>query len=151
MTGGQLDAAWVRADALLPSWSVMTMRLPNRGNMPVSFTITDGRSWNAFARSTLTLDASSGEVRQWSPYANGSLGQKARGWFRFAHTGELFGIVGQVIAGIGCAGGVVLVWTGLSLAVRRLFNWKLWGRLRVPRGVGGRPDLADAPTAAVPD
>jgi uncharacterized iron-regulated membrane protein len=119
--------------------------------MPVSFTISDGGSWNAFARSTLTLDAATSEVRQWQPYTNSSLGQKARGWFRFAHTGELFGIVGQIVAGLGCAGGVALVWTGLSLALRRLFNWKLWSRVGVPRGVPGRPDLAEAPTAAVPD
>src|SRR6185295_11600284 len=103
--------------------------LPNRGNMPVSFTITDGRSWNAFARSTLTVDAATSEVRQWQPYEKGTLGQKARGWFRFAHTGELFGVTGQVIAGIGCAGGVVLVWTGLSLAIRRFFNWRLGSRV----------------------
>jgi uncharacterized iron-regulated membrane protein len=151
MTAEQVDGSWAKAEALMPSWSVMTMRLPNQRNVPVSFTITDARSWNAFARSTLTLDTASGQVRQWQPYANSSLGQKARGWFRFAHTGELFGIVGQVIAGIGCAGGVVLVWTGLSLVLRRLFNWKLWSRLRVPRPVPGRPDLADVPTAAVPE
>ena len=133
LTTRQLDAAWAHADALMPSWSLMTMRLPNRGNLPIAFTISDGRSWNAFARSTLTLDASSGEVRQWQPYASNSLGQKARGWFRFAHTGELFGVAGQLVAGIGCAGGVVLVWTGLSLAIRRFFNWRLGGRVRAEK------------------
>ena len=112
------------------------MRLPNRDGMPVSFTITDGRSWNAFARSQLTVDAANGDVRQWQPYESSSLGQKARGWFRFAHTGELAGIPGQVIAGIACAGGVVLVWTGLSLALRRLFNWRLW------RSFGGARERA---------
>ena len=114
------------------------MRLPNREGMPVSFTITDGRSWNAFARSQLTVDAGSGDVRQWQPYESSSLGQKARGWFRFGHTGELAGIPGQVIAGLGCTGGVVLVWTGLSLALRRLFNWRLW------RSLGGACERAAA-------
>lgn len=57
-----------------------------------------------------------------------SLGQKIRGWLRFAHTGELGGLPGQLIAGIGCFGGVFLVYTGLSLAVRRLWNWSLWTR-----------------------
>jgi uncharacterized iron-regulated membrane protein len=112
LTAEQLDRAWAHADSLMPSWSVMTMRLPNREGMPVSFTITDGRSWNAFARSQLTVDAATGDVGQWQPYESSSLGQKARGWFRFAHTGELAGITGQLVAGIACAGGVVLVWTG---------------------------------------
>ena len=66
---------------------------------------------------------------QWQPYENNSLGQKVRGWLRFAHTGELGGLVGQVVAGAGCLGGVFLVYTGLSLALRRLLNWALWTRL----------------------
>jgi uncharacterized iron-regulated membrane protein len=49
---------------------------------------------------------------------------------RFAHTGELGGVTGQIIAGMGCLGGVVLVCTGLSLAVRRLWNWSLWTQWR---------------------
>jgi hypothetical protein len=35
---------------------------------------------------------------------------------RFAHTGELFGLVGQTVAGIASAGGALLVWTGFALA-----------------------------------
>ncbi len=53
---------------------------------------------------------------------------KARGWLRFAHTGELGGLTGQIIAGIGCLGGVFLVYTGFALAVRRLVNWSIWKR-----------------------
>jgi uncharacterized iron-regulated membrane protein len=147
LTAEQLDRAWARADSLMPSWSVMTMRLPNREGMPVSFTITDSRSWNAFARSQLTVDAATGDVGQWQPYESSSLGQKARGWFRFAHTGELAGITGQLIAGIACAGGVVLAWTGLSLALRRLFNWRVWRRLGAQRPVVLPTDRADATTA----
>src|SRR5262245_55878918 len=132
LTAEQIDRAWTRADALMPTWSVMTVRLPNQGSGAISFTISDRRSWNVFARSQLTVDTASGEVRQWQPYENFSLGQKARGWFRFAHTGELAGITGQLIAGVACAGGVALVWTGLSLALRRLVNWRLWIRLGTP-------------------
>jgi uncharacterized iron-regulated membrane protein len=96
----------------------------------VTFSISDGASWNRFARSQLTVDAASGEVRQWQAYQDASLGQRARGWLRFAHTGELAGLAGQIATGIGCVGGVMLVWTGLALAVRRLLNWKI--RARVP-------------------
>jgi uncharacterized iron-regulated membrane protein len=85
----------------------------------VTFTITDASHWSKFARSQLVLDARTGAIVQWEPYASTSLGQKARGWFRFAHTGELAGWLGQLIAGIASAGGAVLVWTGLSLALRR--------------------------------
>ena len=74
------------------------MRLPDRRSAPVSFTLTDTRSWNAFARSQLTLDASSGEVTRWERYDETTRGQKWRGWVRFGHTGELGGITGQTLA-----------------------------------------------------
>ena len=90
------------------------------GGVGVPFTITDGAHWNAFARSNLTLNGSSGEVVQWQPYDQGSLGQKARGWLRFAHTGELGGLPGQVVAGLGCLAGLALAW-----ASRPLMTW-LW-------------------------
>jgi uncharacterized iron-regulated membrane protein len=92
------------------------------------FTITNGANWNAFARSSLTLNSATGDVVQWQPYEETNLGQKVRGWLRFAHTGELGGLTGQIIAGVGCLGGVFLVCTGLSLAFRRLWNWSLWKR-----------------------
>jgi uncharacterized iron-regulated membrane protein len=124
-----LDRIWAQAERQVPTWSLLSMRLPTREGDPVAFTITDGAHWNPFARSNLTLNGASGEVIQWQPYADGSRGQKLRGWLRFAHTGELGGLPGQIVAGIGCLGGVFLVCTGLSLAFRRLWNWSLWKRL----------------------
>ena len=127
----QIDGAWARAEQQLPTWRTITARLPIRPGAPVTFSISDGASWNRFARSQLTVDNASGEVRQWQAYQEASLGQRARGWLRFAHTGELAGLAGQIVAGIGCVGGVMLVWTGLALALRRLLNWKIWARVPV--------------------
>ncbi len=129
----ELDRIWTRAEAQVPSWSLLTMRLPGRDGAPVAFTITDGANWNAFARSNLTLNGASGAVVEFQPYENNNLGQKIRGWLRFAHTGELGGLPGQILAGLGCLGGVFLVYTGLALAWRRLWNWSLWGRLGLGR------------------
>ena len=119
-----LDALWARAGDAMPTWNSIVMRLPARSGGPVSFTITDAAHWNRFARSTLTLDGATGDVVRWEPYADTSLGQKVRGWLRFAHTGELGGIVAQVIAGLACLGGAFLVWTGISLALRRFLVWR---------------------------
>jgi uncharacterized iron-regulated membrane protein len=129
------DQLLARAQQELPSWQTVTMRLPERPQAPVSFTMNDARHWNAFARSQLTLDASTGDVVRWEPYGEQSRGQKWRGWVRFGHTGELGGVVGQSLAGIACLGGVVLVWTGFALAFRRLVGWRLWRRLAAPRRV----------------
>ena len=134
-----LDNLWARAEQQLPTWQTVTMRLPERPRAPVSFTMNDARHWNAFARSQLTLDAATGDIVRWEPYAESSRGQKWRGWVRFGHTGELGGIVGQSLAGIACLGGVVLVWTGFALAFRRLVGWRLWRRLAAPRRVRSAP------------
>jgi uncharacterized iron-regulated membrane protein len=153
----ELDRIWARAEAQVPTWSILTMRLPAREGAPVSFTITDGANWNAFARSTLTVNSATAEVVQWQPYEGNSLGQKVRGWLRFAHTGELGRLPGQLVAGVGSLGGVFLVFTGLSLAFRRLWNWTLWTRVgastpRRPRTVsptlpspGAREPALDSP------
>ena len=114
-----LDVLQARAVEAMPTWRTLAIRLSARPNGPVSVTMSDAARWNKFARSTLTLDAATGDVVRWEPYADTSLGQKVRGWLRFAHTGELGGLAGQTLAGLACAGGAFLVWTGLALALRR--------------------------------
>jgi uncharacterized iron-regulated membrane protein len=102
----------------------MIIRLPPRAGGPVAFSMSDRNYWNSFARSTLTLDGATGADVRWEPYAASSRGQKVRGWMRFAHTGELGGLTGEFVAGLASAGGAFLVWTGISLALRRLAAWR---------------------------
>jgi uncharacterized iron-regulated membrane protein len=124
-----LDALWSRAEEQVPAWRTITARLSARAGAPAAFTIVDGRSWNAFARSQLTVDAATAKVSRWEPYEASSRGQQWRGWVRFGHTGELGGLPGQIVAGLASAGGAVLVWTGLALAFRRLLAWRRsWSR-----------------------
>jgi uncharacterized iron-regulated membrane protein len=98
----------------------MTVRFAPGAARPLSLSLVDGSYWNAYARSTLTVDAATGAALRWDPYTAQTRGQKWRGWIRFAHTGELGGVMAQGVAGVACVGGVFLVWTGLSLALRRL-------------------------------
>jgi uncharacterized iron-regulated membrane protein len=113
-----------RAEQKLPTWRTMIVRLPARAGGPVSLSMSDRAYWNSFARSTLTLDGTSGAEIRWEPYDKNSLGQKVRGWLRFAHTGELGGLPGEALAGLASAGGAFLVWTGVSLALRRFAAWR---------------------------
>lgn len=116
----RVDAAWTIAEAQLPTWLTIALRIQGRADGPLSFTITDAAHWNRFARSQLTISGTTGEVVRWEPYSDISRGQRWRGWARFLHTGELGGLAGQVLAGLASAGAVLLVWTGMSLAIRRL-------------------------------
>jgi uncharacterized iron-regulated membrane protein len=76
------------------------------------------------ATSRLSLDPFSGEVLQRSGFADQSAGARLRGWLRFLHTGEALGLPGQLAAAVASMGAVVLVWTGLALAWRRLLRAK---------------------------
>ena len=129
-----IDELWRVAEEHLPTWRTMALRFPPRGSR-IDATMTDTRSWNAFARSQIAFDARTGEVIEWQPYEQSSLGQKVRGWLRYAHTGELGGWPAQFLAGLASLGGVVLVATGLALACRRLWAYV-------------RPRQADAPIRA---
>jgi uncharacterized iron-regulated membrane protein len=117
-----LDAMWALAEQKSPSWKSISLRLPVEKNSAV-FTIDEGIYWNIFGRSTLTVDASTAAVAKWDPYGQRNTGQRLRSWFRFTHTGETGGVVGQIIGFLACIGGAFLVWTGFSLAFRRFGKW----------------------------
>ncbi len=51
-----------------------------------------------------------------------SRGFKVRRWLRYAHTGEVYGVIGQSIAGAVSAGAAVMVWTGVAMSWRRFFG-----------------------------
>lgn len=117
-----LNAAWDRAEAQAPEWRSISLRLPITKDSAV-FTIDEGVYWNMFGRSTLTVDVPTAAVSKWEPYGERNSAQQLRSWFRFTHTGETGGIVGQIIGFIACVGGAFLVWTGFSLVFRRFGNW----------------------------
>jgi uncharacterized iron-regulated membrane protein len=121
VTPENLDAIWIAAENQAASWRSISLRLP--AEKQAVFTINEGKSWNIFGRSTLTLDAATGEVAKWEPYSEQNAGRQLRSWFRFTHTGETGGIVGQFVGFIACVGGAFLVWTGFSLVLRRFRNW----------------------------
>ncbi|MGI9054363.1 MAG: PepSY domain-containing protein, partial [Pyrinomonadaceae bacterium] len=101
----------------------ISLRLPITNDSAV-FTIDEGIYRNKFGRSTLTIDAKTSEVSKWESYGEQNAGRQLRSWARFTHTGETFGIIGQFIAFLSCVGGAFLVWTGISLALRRFQNWR---------------------------
>ncbi|MDQ4120531.1 MAG: PepSY domain-containing protein [Acidobacteriota bacterium] len=110
-----------RAEQQAPGWKSIALRLPI--SETAVFTVDEGKYLNKFGRSTLTLNANTAETIKWESYGEQNAGRQLRSWMRFTHTGESFGIVGQIIAFIGCLGGSLLVWTGLALALRRFRGW----------------------------
>ncbi|HEY0659283.1 MAG TPA: PepSY-associated TM helix domain-containing protein [Pyrinomonadaceae bacterium] len=116
-----LNEIWAKAENQT-SWKSISLRLPVTKDSAV-FTIDEGIYWNIFARSTLTIDTRNAEIAKWESYGEQNSARQLRSWFRFTHTGETGGIVGQFIGFLACVGGAFLVWTGFSLVLRRFRAW----------------------------
>jgi uncharacterized iron-regulated membrane protein len=123
-----LNAAWAVAEAHVPGWRSINVRLPQSGRAPLVFAIDRGDGGQPQLRSTLTVDRASSQIVSDETFATQGPGRRLRSLSRFAHTGEVLGIPGQTIAGVATAGAVFLVWTGLALAWRR---WRAWTKRRV--------------------
>jgi uncharacterized iron-regulated membrane protein len=115
-----LDALFERAATQVEDWKTITVTLPADDAATVSFAIDRGNGGQPQRRHNLTLDAMTGSVASWDPFDSQSPGRQARSWVRFLHTGEALGIVGQTVAGIVSLTSVIMVYTGLALAWRRL-------------------------------
>lgn len=114
-----------------PQWQTLSLALPTEPALERNISIDEGNGGMPQKRHSLSINAYNGETVQWSPFSSQSAGRQARSWVRFLHTGEALGVVGQTVAGLASAAGVLMVWTGLALAYRRFIAWRK--RLRKAR------------------
>ena len=120
----ELNLLCARAESKVPVWQTISLRLPTAADTNATFTIDAGEGGRPDHRAQLALRRSSGDEVRWEPFSSNSRGRRWRVWMRFTHTGEAFGVLGQAIAGVASLGGVFLVYTGISLALRRFFAWR---------------------------
>jgi len=112
------------AEQKVANWKTISLRLPMATDVVAVFSIDAGNGGQPSKRSQLTLDRKTGAETKWETFGSYSRGRQWRAWMRFAHTGEVYGIQGQAVAAMASLGGVFLVYTGISLALRRLFAWR---------------------------
>jgi uncharacterized iron-regulated membrane protein len=93
---------------------------PDAPKFEVAATVSTARALRPDRRATVTLDAATAAVVKRQGYADLDAGRRARGWARFLHTGEAFGVAGQTVAMLVSLAGAGLVMTGLALTLRRL-------------------------------
>ena len=140
-----LEPLLKRAEQQVEGWRSINMQVTTKPEAPVAFSIDRGNGGQPHLRGQLTLDRATGEVVRWEPFSNNSKGRRLRSWFRFAHTGEVYGLVGQTVAGLVSLGGAFLVYTGLSLAWRRFYVWNgRRGRSSAALGIHTTAEGADA-------
>lgn len=104
---------------LMPDWKVVTAQVPATGAKTASVTLDRGNGGQPHLRATVQFTAVTGAIAKYEPFDSLSTGRRARGVLRFAHTGEVLGTTGQSIAGLASLASVIMVVTGISLALRR--------------------------------
>ena len=132
-----LNGLLTRAAQQDRGWQTINVRIPDSSRAPVAFAIDRGDGGQPQLRSTLTLDRA-GAVVNYETFSSQTPGRRLRSLMRFAHTGEVLGLPGQTIAGLATGGSVVLVWTGIALALRRGRAW-IGRRARAAAGSPARP------------
>ena len=118
----ELQAIAASAVVETPDWQTATIRLPVAAGDPIAVAVDRGTGRQPSKTEDLLFDRATGELVGREGYPTFSRGQKIRRWLRFAHTGEVYGGVGQSIAGVVSLGVAVMVWTGLAMSWRRFFG-----------------------------
>ena len=104
----------------VPAWRTITLNVARGANAPVQVMVDAGTGGQPQKRTQYLLNRDTGAVLRTTKFTNGTMGQRLRSFVRFGHTGEWGGLAGQLIAAIASLAACVLVYTGLSLSIRRL-------------------------------
>ncbi|MEZ6001314.1 PepSY-associated TM helix domain-containing protein [Hyphomonas sp.] len=119
-----LDPLVAQATGNFKNWRRVTITLPQPEAATLDLSIDWGNGTQASKKRSVTV-ARDGSGLIGAPVGDtSSPAQKARRWMRFVHTGEVYGFLGQTLAGLASIAGIVLVYTGISLAIRRLIRMK---------------------------
>lgn len=116
-----MEQAWRTAQALSPHPREALLHLPLKAKSPVEIFMIAADAPHANARTYLYLDAYSGHVLRFTPYARMGLGGKIYFWTLSIHTGEVGGIFGQFLLFLGALSVPVLAYTGVGSYLRRRF------------------------------
>lgn len=114
------DRLFTAAKTLQSDWRTITLSMTRGASTPVAATVDTGTGGQPQKRTQYLLNRQTGAVVKATTFADGSLGQRLRTFIRFGHTGEYGGLPGQAVAAIASLAACILVYTGLSLSVRRL-------------------------------
>ncbi len=117
-----LQALAAKAVAGTPGWRTITISLPESTRDPVVVAVDRGNGRQPSKSEDLLFDRATGELVGRGGYPTFSPGFKVRRWLRYAHTGEVYGVIGQSIAGAVSLGAAVMVWTGVAMSWRRFFG-----------------------------
>ena len=105
-----------------PNPREVLIHLAYKASDPLEIYIIAADAPHANARSYLYLDAHDGHVLEFTPYSEMGRGSRLYYWMLSVHTGEVGGVLGQLILCLGAIGALVLGFTGIRTWYRRRKN-----------------------------
>ncbi|MCM2679253.1 PepSY-associated TM helix domain-containing protein [Echinimonas agarilytica] len=119
----QLDAV----KQAFPQWQTIQFSLSNRNEGVSVYQVDYGNGGEPQKRFSVALNTSNANVLETQSFEQLSDYRKVRSYIRFLHTGEIYGLVGQTLAGIASLLACLLVYTGIML------SWTRWKNSRKKR------------------
>jgi len=104
----------------VPEWKSITVDVPRGDARMLNLSVDTSIGGQPEKSRQLVMNRETGRIDAVKRFSDNVAGRRLRAYARFVHTGEEFGVAGEVIAALASLGAVVLVWTGLSMALRRL-------------------------------
>ncbi len=117
VVGSGLAGALGAAGARVPGWRSILLAVPRPDDGQIRAEVRTGRAGQPQKASVVMLDRGSGAVLSVKSFRDESPGHRAQEFLRYAHTGEYWGLAGQVLAGVFAFATVLMVWTGFSVAL----------------------------------
>lgn len=115
-----LDRAASVAKQADQQWNTITIPIPKNREKTLAVASDRSSGGRPDQVTRLIINCQTGLLIKEIGFADLDTGQKLRAYSRFLHTGEEFGMIGQTIAMLASLGALFLVWTGFSMAWRRL-------------------------------
>lgn len=117
-----LEKRFDAAENVVSSWKTITFSASTNLAEPTKFDIDFGNGAQPHLRRQVIVSRSGAVTEELNTFSQRSPGTQARLVIRFLHTGEVLGLVGQTLAGLGSIATLFLVWSGLALSYRRLIR-----------------------------
>jgi uncharacterized iron-regulated membrane protein len=102
-----------------PRWKKINFSVSRIPETIQTFTIDMGNGGEPQKRKTVLVNTINGNVVAVQGFDDYSTYRKIRSYIRFLHTGEVYGLIGQTLAGIASLLACLLVYTGVMMSLRR--------------------------------
>jgi uncharacterized iron-regulated membrane protein len=107
------------AERQAPGWRILRVAMPNPSDRTIAISIDFLDNGRSDQTAEMIVDRHTGAVLKLNRFSSYSLGTRLRLITRSIHTGSAGGLAGQTVAGLSSLFCCALVWTGLSMSMRR--------------------------------